>query len=57
MSRLRHALVDAVLTGIFLALAGLLVWRFLATGGLPMLRHMNDAEAPGDTAHAAHAHA
>jgi uncharacterized membrane protein YraQ (UPF0718 family) len=29
---------------VFLALAGLLVWRFLASGGLPMLRHMNDPE-------------
>ena len=25
----------------FLALAALLVWRFLATGGLPMLKMMN----------------
>jgi uncharacterized protein len=31
---------------VFLALAGLLVWRFLASGGLPMLRHMNDPEMP-----------
>jgi uncharacterized protein len=46
-----------VLNGIFLALAGFLVWRFLATGGLPMLRHMNDAEATGDDPHAGHAHA
>ena len=43
-----------VLNVIFLALAGLLVWRFLATGGLPMLRHMNDPEPTGDEPHAAH---
>jgi uncharacterized protein len=40
-----------VLNAAFLVLAGLLVWRFLATGGLPMLRHMNDAE---DDAHDGH---
>jgi uncharacterized membrane protein YraQ (UPF0718 family) len=34
-----------VLNVIFLALAGLLCWRFLRTGGLPMLRHMNDPES------------
>jgi uncharacterized protein len=45
-----------VLNAIFLALAGVLVWRFLATGGLPMLRHMNDAEATGGDSHEAHAH-
>jgi uncharacterized membrane protein YraQ (UPF0718 family) len=39
-----------VLNVVFLALAGLCVWRFLETGGLPMLRHMNDAEAPGEGA-------
>jgi uncharacterized membrane protein YraQ (UPF0718 family) len=38
-----------VLNVIFLALAGLLVWRFLATGGLPMLRNMNDPEPTGPT--------
>ncbi|MDX6567919.1 MAG: uncharacterized protein QOH15_497 [Gaiellales bacterium] len=46
----------SVLNVILLALAGLLVWRFLATGGLPMLRHMNDPETTGDEPHAAHAH-
>jgi uncharacterized membrane protein YraQ (UPF0718 family) len=41
---------------VFLLLAGLLVWRFLKTGGLAMLRHMNDAEATGHDAHATHDH-
>ena len=36
----------------FLALAAVLVWRFLQTGGLPMLRAMN---APAES-HAAHHH-
>jgi uncharacterized protein len=37
-----------VLNIIFLALAAVLVWRFLRTGGLPMLRMMNQpAEAHG----------
>jgi uncharacterized protein len=37
-----------VLNIVFLALAALLVWRFLRTGGLPMLRAMNEpAEAHG----------
>jgi uncharacterized membrane protein YraQ (UPF0718 family) len=44
-----------VLNAIFLLLGGLLIWRFLKTGGLSMLRHMNDAETPGDP-HAAHDH-
>jgi uncharacterized protein len=35
----------------FLVLAGLLVWRFLKTGGLPMLRMMN---RPADHGHAYH---
>jgi uncharacterized membrane protein YraQ (UPF0718 family) len=45
-----------VLNVIFLALAGLLVWRFLTTGGLPLLRHMNDPEPSGDEPHPAHGH-
>jgi uncharacterized membrane protein YraQ (UPF0718 family) len=45
-----------VLNVIFLALAGFLCWRFLRTGGLPMLRHMNDAEMAGGEGHAAHGH-
>ncbi len=45
-----------VLNIVFLALAGVLVWRFLATGGLPMLRHMNDAESDDHDAGGAHAH-
>jgi hypothetical protein len=44
------------LNAIFLVLAGLLVWRFLMTGGLPVLRHMNDPETPDDDSHAMHAH-
>jgi len=36
----------------FLALAALLVWRFLATGGLPMLKMMNTP--PDRSAHAHH---
>jgi hypothetical protein len=34
----------SVLNVVFLGLATLLGWRFLRTGGLPMLRHMSDAE-------------
>jgi uncharacterized protein len=45
-----------VLNVIFLALAGFLCWRFLRTGGLPMLRHMNDPEPVGGEGHAAHGH-
>jgi uncharacterized membrane protein YraQ (UPF0718 family) len=61
----RHAkVVDASVTlnyttalnAVFLVLAGLLVWRFLKTGGLTMLRHMNDPETPGDEPPAMHAH-
>jgi hypothetical protein len=37
----------------FLAVAGLLVWRFLRTGGLGMLRMMN---RPAETGHAYHTH-
>jgi uncharacterized protein len=37
-----------VLNIVFLALAAVLVWRFLRTGGLPMLRMMNEpAEGHG----------
>jgi uncharacterized protein len=43
-----------VLNAVFLVLAGLLVWRFLASGGLPMLRHMNDAEDDDHDGHGAH---
>jgi len=41
----------------FLCLAALLVWRFVRTGGLPMLRTMNDpvGEDGHDHAHA-HSH-
>ena len=43
-----------VLNILFLGLAAALVWRFLRTGGLPMLRMMNKP-AP-ETGHGAHAH-
>ena len=58
----RHArVVEASITGnyttwlnlAFLAVAGLLVWRFLRTGGLGMLRMMN---RPAETGHAHHTH-
>ncbi len=35
----------------FLALAALLVWRFLATGGLPMLKMMNTPPGRSEPAH------
>ena len=35
----------------FLALAALLVWRFLATGGLPMLKVMNTPPSRSEPAH------
>src|SRR5262249_11876269 len=35
----------------FLVLAGLLVWRFLKTGGPAMLRIMNKPASQGDTHH------
>jgi uncharacterized membrane protein YraQ (UPF0718 family) len=41
-----------ILNIVFLALAALLVWRFLATGGLPMLKMMNTP--PDRSAHAHH---
>jgi uncharacterized protein len=43
-----------VLNVAFLVLAGWLLWRFLATGGLTMLRHMNDAETPEAGSHDRH---
>jgi hypothetical protein len=36
-----HWNYTTVLNIIFLAVAAVLVWRFLSTGGLPMLRAMN----------------
>ena len=45
-----------VLNLIFLAVAGVLVWRFLASDGLSMLRHMNDPEPTDGDMHAAHGH-
>ena len=40
-----------VLNLAFLALAALLVWRFIATGGLPMLRMMNTPPGQSGQAH------
>jgi uncharacterized membrane protein YraQ (UPF0718 family) len=49
-----HWNYTTVLNIIFLAIAAVLVWRFVRTGGLPMVRMMNKPlEAP---AHGAHAH-
>jgi uncharacterized protein len=49
-----HWNYTTVLNIIFLGIAAVLVWRFLRSGGLPMLRTMNKPlEAP---AHGAHAH-
>jgi uncharacterized membrane protein YraQ (UPF0718 family) len=45
----------SVLNIIFLAIAALLLWRFFTTGGLKMLRMMD--EMPEDSGHGAHAHA
>src|ERR671929_1383859 len=47
-----HWNYTTVLNLVFLALAAILVWRFVRTGGLPMLREMN---APVE-AHAHHHH-
>jgi len=45
-----------VLNIIFLGVAAVLVWRFLRTGGFPMLRMMNKPMMPSaDEAHV-HAH-
>ncbi|HYB09538.1 MAG TPA: permease [Alphaproteobacteria bacterium] len=49
-----------VLNIVFLALAGLMTWRFLKTGGPAMLRMMNqpmDGQGHDDHAHAQHTHA
>ena len=45
----------SVLNIIFLAIAALLLWRFFTTGGLRMLKVMD--EMPEDSGHGAHAHA
>jgi uncharacterized membrane protein YraQ (UPF0718 family) len=50
-----HWNYTTVLNIIFIAIAAVLVWRFLRTGGLPMLRMMNKPLEP--PAHDAHAHA
>jgi uncharacterized protein len=49
-----HWNYTTVLNLVFLALAAVLVWRFVRTGGLPMLREMND---PAAAAHEHHHHA
>jgi len=41
-----HWNYTTVLNIVFLALAAVLVWRFLRTGGLPMLRMMNKPMQP-----------
>jgi hypothetical protein len=49
-----HWNYTTVLNIIFLGIAAVLLWRFVRTGGLPMLRTMNKPlEAP---AHGPHAH-
>jgi uncharacterized membrane protein YraQ (UPF0718 family) len=50
-----HWNYTTVLNIIFVAIAAVLVWRFLRTGGLPMLRMMNKPLEP--PARDAHAHA
>ena len=46
-------MLSTILNILFLCLAAVLLWRFLRTGGLPMLRMMNK---PGRAdAHNAHA--
>jgi uncharacterized membrane protein YraQ (UPF0718 family) len=48
-----HWNYTTVLNVIFLAIAAVLVWRFVRTGGLPMLRMMNKPlDAPPHEAHA-----
>jgi uncharacterized protein len=49
-----HWNYTTVLNILFLALGALLVWRFVRTGGVPMLRMMNKPMRPG--AEEAHAH-
>jgi uncharacterized membrane protein YraQ (UPF0718 family) len=50
-----HWNYTTILNIIFLAIAAVLVWRFVRTGGLPMLRMMNKPLEP--PAHEAQAHA
>ncbi len=49
-----HWNYTTVLNIVFLAVAAALVWRFVRTGGVSMLRMMN--KPPGPQAHPAHAH-
>jgi hypothetical protein len=51
-----HWNYTTVLNLIFLALAAVLVWRFVRTGGLPMLREMNDPVAAHEHHDHAHVH-
>jgi uncharacterized protein len=46
-----HWNYTTVLNLVFLALAGALVWRFVRTGGLPMLREMNEPVEGHEHAH------
>jgi uncharacterized membrane protein YraQ (UPF0718 family) len=50
-----HWNYTTVLNIIFLAIAAVLVWRFVRTGGLPMLRTMNRPPDPGGRETHAHA--
>ncbi|MGN6168857.1 MAG: permease [Solirubrobacteraceae bacterium] len=47
-----HLNYTTVLNIIFLAIASVLVWRFVRTGGLPMLRAMNKPATASQQAHA-----
>jgi uncharacterized membrane protein YraQ (UPF0718 family) len=47
-----HWNYTTVLNIVFLALAAVLLWRFVRTGGLPMLRMMNKPVSPAHEAHA-----
>ena len=51
-----HWNYTTVLNLVFLALGAVLVWRFVRTGGLPMLREMNEPVEGHEHAHA-HGHA
>jgi uncharacterized protein len=48
--------VTTALDLVAIALSAVLVWRFFATGGGPMLREMDDPEAAHHAHHHHHAH-
>ena len=50
-----HWNYTTVLNLVFLAVAAALVWRFVRTGGLPMLREMNEPVEAHEHHHA-HSH-